>query len=201
MGVSLSSRAGVSGVRRRLLALLVTAGLGAAPFALAAAPAMAAAGATTTCSQSSTGTTTCTATGSTGAVVGTCTVTGAPYCTPATAGAGASGGSGTGAVNTNLNTLKSELTPNIGAIFANPVTAPLVRLGLFVLDCIAIWLLGSALVGLMFKVHAQSQGEGLSHENLHGSLFAVGVLLLIVAGGGIWLLTGAVQGISALMHG
>ena len=32
-------------------------------------------------------------------------------------------------------------------------------------------------------------------------LFAVGVLLLIVAGGGIWLLTGAVQGISALMHG
>ena len=198
MGVSLSRRTGVSGVRRRLLVLLVAAGLGAAPFALAAAPAMAAG---TTCTQSSTGTTTCTATGSTGAVTGTCTVTGAPYCTPATAGVGGSGGSGTGAVNNNLNTLKSELTPNIGAIFANPVTAPLVRLGLFVLDCIAIWLLGSALVGLMFKVHAQSKGEGLSHEKLHGSLFAVGVLLLIVAGGGIWLLTGAVQGISALMHG
>ena len=185
-------------VRRRLLVFLVAAGLAAAPFALAAAPAMAAAGATTTCTQSSTGTTTCTATGSTGAVVGTCTVTGAPYCTPATAGAGGSGGSGT--VNNNLNTLKSELTPNIGAIFANPVTAPLVRLGLFVLDCIAIWLLGSALVGLMFKVHAQSKGEGLSHEKLHGSLFAVGVLLLIVAGGGIWLLTGAVAGIQSLMR-
>ncbi len=47
----------------------------------------------------------------------------------------------------------------------------------------------------------RSKGAGISHKDLHGSLFAVGVLLLIVAGGGIWLLTGAVQGIQSLMHG
>ena len=198
MGVSLFRRPGVSGVRRRLLVFLVAAGLGAAPFAMASAPAMAAAGATTTCTQSSTGTTTCTATGSTGAVTGTCTVTGAPYCTPAMAGGGGSGGSDT--VNNNLNTLKSELTPNIGAIFTNPVTAPLMKLGLFILDCVAIGLLGSALIRLMFQVHEQAKGASLNHQSLHGSLFAVGVLLLIVAGGGIWLLTGAVQGLQSLMH-
>lgn len=183
-------------VRSRLAVFLVVAGFVAAPFALAAAPVMAA-GATTTCTQSSTGTTTCTETGSAGAVVGTCTVTGAPYCTPGAAGTGASG---SGAVNGNLSTLKSELTPNIGQIFTNPVTAPLMKLGLFILDCIALGLLGSALVRLMIRVHEQSKGEGLSHQSLHGSLFAVGVLLLIVAGGGIWLLTGAVAGIQSLMH-
>lgn len=186
-------------VRSRLAVFLMAVGLAAVPFAVMAVPAMAAAAGTTTCTQSSSGATTCTETGSTGAVVGTCTVTGASYCTPVAAGASTAAGSG--AINGNLSTIKSELTPNIGAIFTNPVTAPLMKLGLFILDCIAIGLLGSALVRLMIRVHEQAKGETLDHKSLHGTLFAVGVLLLIVAGGGIWLLTGAVAGIQSLMHG
>lgn len=177
------------GLRRGVMALALLGGLLLTPLM---SPPVLAAG--TTCTTTTTGTTTCTTTGSTGAVTGTCTVTGATQCTPAAATAG-------GAVSGNLQTIQQELTPNVGAIFANPVTAPLVKLGLLVLDCIAIYLLGSALIALMFKVHEQSKGEGIAHKSLHGSLFAVGVLLLIVAGGGIWLLTGAVAGLQGLLHG
>jgi formate/nitrite transporter FocA (FNT family) len=84
----------------------------------------------------------------------------------------------------------------LGGLLLMPLMAPPV--GLFVLDCIAIALLGSALVRLMLRVHEQAKGADLNHKSLVGSLFAVGVLLLIVAGGGTWLLTGAVAG---LLHG
>lgn len=174
-------------LRRGVMALALLSGLLLMP-----PPVLAAAG--TTCTTTTTGTTTCTTTGSTGAVTGTCTVTGATQCTPAAAGV-------SGAVSGNLQTIQQELTPNIGAIFTNPVTAPLMKLGLFVLDCIAIALLGSALVRLMLRVHEQAKGANLDHKSMTGSLFAVGVLLLIVAGGGIWLLTGAVAGLQGLLHG
>ena len=174
MAASVARRWGAPLLGRRLMALLVLAGVAFAALVFAAPPAMAATGAATTCTQASSGTTTCTATDGSGAVTGTCTLTGAPYCTPSAA-AGGAGDSGT--VNNNLNTLKNELTPNIGAIFSNPVTAPLMKLGLFVLDCIAIYLLGSALIGLMFKVHEQSKVEGRGH-------LAQGLAWFAVRGGG-----------------
>ena len=39
----------------------------------------------------------------------------------------------------------------------------------------------------------------MDHRSLHGALFAVGVLLLLVAGGATWLLVSVVQGLSSFL--
>ena len=179
------------GVPRRgwalLLALMMLLGL-----ALAAVPGGAAFAATagTTCAATASGTT-CTTTDAGGNVLGTCTVSGATSCTPAV-----SGGSG---VSGNLQALKTELTPNVGAVLTNPVTAPLVEGGMFILSMVILWFLFSALYQLAVKVHEQSKGGAVDHKSLHGALFAVGVLLLLVAGGATWLLVSVVQGLSSFL--
>lgn len=176
----------------RWLAAPIAALCLAAAFAMVPAGAAFAASAGTTCAATASGTT-CTTTGAGGAVLGTCTVSGAASCTPAVAGAGSA------AVSGNLQALKTELTPNVGAVLTNPVTAPLVEGGMFILSMVILWFLFSALYQLAVKVHEQSKGGAVDHKSLHGALFAVGVLLLLVAGGATWLLVSVVQGLSSFL--
>jgi succinate dehydrogenase/fumarate reductase cytochrome b subunit len=177
---------------RLVMGVMLVAG---AAVVVAAPSGALAASAGVTCTTSQSGSVTCVETGSNGAVIGTCTVTGASSCVPQATGAESS------AVSGNLQTLKQELTPNMGAVFTNPVTAPLVKLGFFLLSCVALYYLGMALYHLVLRVHEQASGKTFSHESLKGPVFAVGVLLLIVAGGATWLLVGMVQAAQALMHG
>ena len=179
-----------SALFRRPAALSAALCLAAAFFAAVPAGAALAASAGTTCTATAGGTT-CTMTGAGGAVLGTCTVSGAAGCTPAVAGSGA--------VSGNLQALKTELTPNVGAVLTNPVTAPLVEGGMFVLSMVILLFLFSALYQLAVKVHEQSKGGAVDHKSLHGALFAVGVLLLLVAGGATWLLVSVVQGLSSFL--
>lgn len=153
----------------------------------------AAAAAGTTCTVSN-GTTTCTTTGATGAILGTCTVTGAATCVPIIT----SGTSNT--TSGNLNALRGELTPNVGAVLTNSVTAPLIKGGMFILSLVLLYYLFMSIFHLAGKIHAQAQGAGIDHKNLHGALFSVALLLLLVAGGATWLLIGVVQGIQSLLH-
>ena len=180
---------------RRFPALLLalTMLLGAACAVAVPAGAAFAASAGTTCTTTASGTT-CTTTDASGNVLGTCTVSGAASCTPAV-----SGGAGSGAVASNLQALQTELTPNVGAVMTNPVMAPLIEGGMFILSMIILWFLFNSLYQLAVKVHEQSKGGTIDHKSLHGALFAVGILLLLVAGGATWLLVAVVQGLSSFL--
>lgn len=152
--------------------------------------------ATTACGTAN-GSTTCSTTDAAGNVVGTCTVTGAPSCTPEVAGTTGSGGTGTGLSTSTTKMLEKDLTPNIGAVLGNPVLAPVIRLIMLVFTVFVLYHLFLSFWSLVRKFGEQ-RTQGLKHEHLQGSLLSVGLLLLLASGFSVYLVFGVVQGATRL---
>jgi hypothetical protein len=152
--------------------------------------------ATTACSTTN-GSTTCSTTNSAGSVVGTCTVTGASSCTPDVAGSTVSGNTGAGLNPSTAKVLEKDLTPNIGAVLGNPVLAPIIRAVILVFTGFALYHLFLSFWMLIRKLGEQ-RTQGVKHENLHGALLSVGLLLLLASGVVVYLIFGVVQGATRL---
>ena len=99
-----------------------------------------------------------------------------------------------------MGVLEQDLTPNVGGLLTNPVFAPLVRLIGLVFSA---WVFYHLLIVMwhLIKTVSEQRKAGKPdsfHQPLVAPLLALGVLLLLVSGFGVYMVFGLVSGVAHL---